>query len=39
MENLSLRVSGHVSRMNRTFIVEEHAEDDFGQWAKDEVTG
>ena len=25
--------------MNRTFIVEEYAEDDFGQWAKDEVTG
>ena len=34
----SLRVSGHVSRMNRTFSVEEYAEDDFGQWAKDEVT-
>ena len=25
--------------MNRTFIVEDYAEDDFGQWAKDEVTG
>ena len=39
MENPSLRVSGHVSSMNRTFIVENHAEDYFGQWAKDEVTG
>ena len=37
MENPSLRVSGHVSSMNRTFIVD--AEDDFGKWAKDEVTG
>ena len=24
--------------MNRTFIVEGYAEDDFRQWAKDEVT-
>ena len=39
MENPSLRVSGHVRGMNRTFIVEDFAEDDFGQWAKDEVTG
>ena len=39
MENPSLRLSGHVSSTNRTFIVEDHAEDDFGQWAKDEVTG
>ena len=39
MENPSLRVSGHVSSTNRTFIVEEYGEDDFGQWAKDEVTG
>ena len=39
MENPSLRVSRHVSSMNRTFIVEEYAENDFGQWAKDEVTG
>ena len=39
MENRSLRVSGHVSSMNRTFIVEDYAEDEFGQWAKDEVTG
>ena len=39
MENPSLRVSGHVSNMNRTFIVEDNAEDELGQWAKDEVTG
>ena len=38
MENPSLRVSGHGSRMNRTFIVEDCAEDDF-EWATDEVTG
>ena len=37
MENL--RVSGHVSNMNRIFVVEYYAEDVFGQWAKDEVTG
>ena len=30
----------HVSSMNRTFVVEDYnAEDEFGQWAKDEVTG
>ena len=34
MENPS-----HVSSMNRTFTVEDYAEDDFGQWAEDEVTG
>ena len=39
MEKLSLHVSGHVSSMNRTFIVEDYTEDDPGQWAKDEVTG
>ena len=39
MENPSLRVSGHVSSMYRTFIVEDYAEHDFGQRAKDEVTG
>ena len=39
MENPSLRVSGHGSSMNRTFIVEDCAEDDFGQWATDEATG
>ena len=36
---LPLRVSGHVSSMIRTSIVEDCVEDDFGQWAKDEVTG
>ena len=25
--------------MNRTFIVESYAEDEFGHWATDEVTG
>ena len=39
MENQSLRVSGHVSSANRTFIVEDYAEDEFGQRAKDEVPG
>ena len=38
MENPSLRVSGLVNSMNRTFIVEDYAGDEFGQWAKDEVT-
>ena len=33
MENPSLCVSGHGSSMNRTFIVEDRAEDDFGHWA------
>ena len=32
-------MSGHVSSMNRTFIVEEYAEDDFAPMGKDEVTG
>ena len=39
MENPSLRLSGHVSSMNRTFIVEDYVADDFGQLAKGEVTG
>ena len=39
MENPSPRVSGHVSRMKRTFVVEEYDEDDFGQRANDEVPG
>ena len=38
MENPFLRVSGHGSSMNRTLIAEECAEDEFGQWATDEVT-
>ena len=29
MENPSLRVGGHVTSMNRTFIVEDYAEDVF----------
>ena len=39
MGNPSLRVSGHVSSIYRTLTVIDFAEDDFGQWAKDEVTG
>ena len=39
MENPSRRVIGHGGSMNRTFIVENHAEDEFAQWATDEVTG
>ena len=39
MENPSLRVSGNVNSMNRSSIVEDYAEAEFGQWAKDEVTG
>ena len=38
MENCSLRVSGHSSSMNRTFIVEDYVEDDFGPWDIDEAT-
>ena len=39
MGNPSIRASGNVDSMNRSFIVEDYAEDEFGQWAKDEVTG
>ena len=39
MENPTLRVSGHGGSLNRTFVVEEYSEDDFGQWTTDEVTG
>ena len=39
MENPSLRVSGHGDSTSRTFTVENYAEDEFGQWASDEVTG
>ena len=39
MENPSLRVSGTGSSTNRTFIVEDRAEDDFGHWATDDVVG
>ena len=33
MENPSLRVNGHGGSTNRTFIVEDCIEDEFGQWA------
>ena len=39
MDNPSLRVSGHGGSTNRTFIAENFAEDEFGRWATDEVTG
>ena len=39
MENPSLRVGGYGSSMNRTFIVEDFDEDEFGQWPTDEATG
>ena len=39
MENPSLRVNKYGSHTSRTFIVEDYAEDEFGQWAIDEVTG
>ena len=39
MENPSLRVGGHGGSTNRTFIVENYAEDEYGQWPTDEVTG
>ena len=39
MENPSLRVNGHRGSMNRTFIVEKYAENEFGEWTIDEETG
>ena len=39
MDNPSLPASGHGGTTSRTFIVEEYAEDECGQWATDEVTG
>ena len=39
MQNPSLFVSGHDGSTNRTFIVEDYPEDEYGQWATDEVTG
>ena len=39
IENPSLRVGGYGSSMNRTFIVEDFDEDEFGQWPTDEATG
>ena len=38
-ENPSLRSSGHSGSTSRTFIVEDYAEDEYGQWVTDEVTG
>ena len=37
--NPSLRVNRHGGSTNRTFIVENFAEDEFGQQATDEVSG
>ena len=39
MENLSLRVNKYGNHTSRTLIVQDFAEDEFGQWASDEVTG
>ena len=39
MQNPSLFVSGHDGSTNRTFIFEDYPEDEYGQWATDEVTG
>ena len=39
MENHALRVSGHGGGTKRTFIVENYAEDEYGQRATDEATG
>ena len=36
MENPSLQTSGYDGNLNRTFIVEDLSEDEFGQWATDE---
>ena len=37
-ENPSLHVSEHGGSLNRTFVAEDCSEDDFGQWATDEIT-
>ena len=39
MENPSLRVSGHGGSTSTTFIVEKYPEDEYGQWATDEIPG
>ena len=39
IENPSLRVSGYGNDRNRSFLVGESAEDEYGQWATDEITG
>ena len=38
-EKSSLRANKHGGSTSRTFIVENYTEDEFGQWATDEVTG
>ena len=38
MENPLLRVSRHGGSTGRTFIVEDYAEDEYGQWDTDAVT-
>ena len=37
MDNLSLRVNRHGGSTSDTFIVENYVQDEFGQWATDEV--
>ena len=39
MDNPSLHVSGQGGSTNRTFTVENFAENEYGQWATDEATG
>ena len=39
MENCSPRVNRYGGSISKTFIVEDFSEDEFGQWATDEVTG
>ena len=39
MDNPSFRVFVHSGSTSRTFLVEDFVEDEFGQWAMDEVTG
>ena len=38
LENPLFRASGHGGSTSRTFIVEDYSEDEYGQWATDEVT-
>ena len=38
MENPSLRVNRHGGHTSRSLIAEDFIEDEFGQWATDEVT-
>ena len=39
MENLPLQVYKYGGSMSKTFIVEDFIEDEFGEWATDEVLG